>query len=65
VANFDGADAESAALLKGALATQGQLIGPYDLLIAGQALARGWTVVTGSTHEFSRVEGLKVEDWTA
>jgi len=35
VANFDGADAESAALLKGALATQGQLIGPYDVLIAG------------------------------
>jgi tRNA(fMet)-specific endonuclease VapC len=64
VANFDSDDAGRAALLKGALAAQGRLIGPYDLLIAGQALARGWTVVTGNTDEFSRVEGLEVEDWT-
>jgi len=33
-------------------------------LIAGQALARNWTVVTANTREFNRVEGLNVIDWT-
>jgi tRNA(fMet)-specific endonuclease VapC len=64
VANFTSDDAESAALLKGTLAARGQIIGPYDLLIAGQALARGWTVVTGDMREFARVDGLEVEDWS-
>jgi tRNA(fMet)-specific endonuclease VapC len=40
-------------------------VGAYDLLIAGQALRRGLTVVTASTPEFSRVAGLGWEDWTS
>ena len=40
-------------------------IGFYDVLIAGQALARGWTVVTANVREFSKASGLKVIDWTA
>jgi tRNA(fMet)-specific endonuclease VapC len=39
-------------------------IGPFDTLIAGQALARGMTLVTANMREFSRVEGLRLEDWT-
>lgn len=34
-----------------------------DLLIAGQALRRGLTIVTANTSEFSRVAGLRWEDW--
>lgn len=54
-----------AARVRAELKRQGQPIGPYDLLIAGQALARGWTLVTSNVREFERVEGLKVEDWAA
>lgn len=42
----------------------GTPIGSYDLLIAGQALRRGLTVVTASTSEFSRVADLSWQDWT-
>jgi tRNA(fMet)-specific endonuclease VapC len=45
------------------LARQGTLIGPNDLLIAAHALSAGLTVVTANAGEFSRVPGLKVENW--
>jgi len=38
-------------------------IGPYDVLLAGHALALGATMVTHNVGEFSRVPGLVVEDW--
>jgi len=41
----------------------GTPIGPYDVLIAGQARARGLILVTRNTEEFSRVDGLQIEDW--
>lgn len=40
-----------------------QPIGPYDLLLAGQALSLGAILVTGNVREFSRVSGLQVESW--
>jgi tRNA(fMet)-specific endonuclease VapC len=61
---FDEADMSAAAKLSAMLIDRGQKIGPYDLLIAGQALARDWTVVTANTREFSRIEELNVIDWT-
>ncbi len=45
------------------LARQGTLIGPNELLIAAHALSEGLTVVTANAGEFSRVPGLKVENW--
>jgi tRNA(fMet)-specific endonuclease VapC len=45
------------------LARKGTLIGPNDMLIAAQALGGGLIVVTANTGEFSRVSGLKVENW--
>jgi tRNA(fMet)-specific endonuclease VapC len=45
------------------LTRQGALIRPNDLLIAAQALACDLTVVTANVREFSRVPGLKVENW--
>jgi tRNA(fMet)-specific endonuclease VapC len=57
------ADAEAAATIRAALRPKGEEIGVFDTLIAGQALARGWTLVTANTREFDRVEGLSVVDW--
>ena len=45
------------------LARQGTPIGPNDLLIAAHALSQGLTVVTANAAEFSRVPGLRVENW--
>jgi tRNA(fMet)-specific endonuclease VapC len=45
------------------LTRQGIPIGPNDLLIAAQALALDLTVVTANVREFSRVPGLRVENW--
>lgn len=63
VLDFTADDARRAAEIRAALATAGTPIGPYDILIAGQALQRGLVVVTRNTREFSRVPGLAVENW--
>ena len=46
------------------LESKGQVIGPFDLLLAATALVHDLTLVTQNTAEFSRVEGLRTEDWT-
>lgn len=61
---FDDEDAEVYADIRNALELSGTPIGPYDLQIAAIAVRRQLTVVTGNVREFSRVEGLKVEDWS-
>lgn len=58
-------DAEKAGAVRARLRALGMPIGPYDVLIAGHALARGLTLVTANTREFARVEGLAVADWEA
>ena len=58
------ADVIASAEVRARLARQGLPIGPYDALIGGQALNRGWTLATANLREFSRVEGLQVVDWT-
>jgi tRNA(fMet)-specific endonuclease VapC len=58
-------DARAAAAVRAALRRRGQPIGPYDVLLAGCALARGLVFVTANTREFSRVAGLLVETWRA
>ena len=62
---FTKQDAEFAGKIRAKLRIAGIPIGPYDVLIAGQALARGLTLVTANTREFSRVAGLSLVDWTA
>ena len=63
--DFDDEDAQTAGRIRAALESAGTPIGAYDLLIAGQALRRGLTVVTANTSKISRVSGLSWEDWTA
>lgn len=61
MAEFGPTEAYEAAKIKAEL--KGQLIGPYDLLIAATARVHGWTLATSNTREFSRVSDLKIEDW--
>ncbi len=65
VVEFDQEDARAAGEIRAALAHAGTPIGPYDVLIAGQALAKDLPLVTNNTAEFSRIKGLRIEDWTA
>ena len=60
---LDRAAAQTAARIRGELERQDTPIGPYDLLIAGQALANGFTLVTNHTSEYQRVTGLSLESW--
>jgi tRNA(fMet)-specific endonuclease VapC len=61
--DFSARDAQSASQIRADLERKGTRIGEYDALIAGHALARGLTLVTANTREFSRVDGLKIIDW--
>lgn len=60
---FGAAEARAAAGIRAGLEAQGRAIGPYDILIAATALARGEVLVTHNTEELGRVEGLRLEDW--
>jgi tRNA(fMet)-specific endonuclease VapC len=63
--SFDEVDAAVAGDLRAALEAAGTPIGPYDLLIAAQALRNRATLVTANVSEFARVRGLVWQDWTA
>jgi tRNA(fMet)-specific endonuclease VapC len=65
VSAFDEEDAKAAGELRATLEGAGTPIGPYDLLIAAQALRTGATLVTANVAEFTRVPGLQWQDWTA
>ena len=45
------------------LEKQGNIIGANNLWIAAHAMALDLTLVTNNTREFSRVEGLRIENW--
>jgi tRNA(fMet)-specific endonuclease VapC len=62
---FDGGDAEMFGILRTHLERAGTPIGPYDLQIAAQALARNCVLVTNNVKEFERIPGLKIENWAA
>ena len=49
--------------LRSELRAIGKPIGPNDLFIAAHALALDATLVTDNEKEFSRVPGLKIENW--
>ena len=60
---FDDRAAQASAGIRAGLEMKGTPIGPYDVLIAGSALAHGVTLVTRNTKELSRVDGLSLESW--
>jgi tRNA(fMet)-specific endonuclease VapC len=61
--SFDSDAARRAGALRFELETAGTPIGPYDLLIASQALVLELTLVTANIQEFSHVPGLSLERW--
>lgn len=64
VVPFDEEDARAAGRVRAELVAAGTPIGAYDILIAGQAVRSGATLVTANSREFARVRGLAWEDWT-
>ncbi|TMI78711.1 MAG: type II toxin-antitoxin system VapC family toxin [Bacillati bacterium ANGP1] len=62
---FEDEDARKAGEVRAALERAGTPIGAYDVLIAGQALRLGATLVTANVAEFDRVKGLAWKDWAA
>lgn len=63
VLDFGSSAAFHAAVVKADLLKRKSIIGPNDLLIAGHALSLGLKLITGNLREFTRVEGLRCEDW--
>lgn len=63
VESFTREDARQYATLRHQLESRGQGIGPFDTLIAAQALRLGATIVTRNIREFGRVPDLLVENW--
>ena len=61
--DFGEEDAREAGEVRTSLERIGKPIGAYDVLIAGQAMARKLTLVTANAKEFGRVKGLVWEDW--
>lgn len=60
---LDPEAARIAGRIRAELAASGTPIGPYDVQIAAIAMANNLIVVTHNTKEFSRVNGLQIEDW--
>lgn len=60
---LDVADVVAASRIRADLETRKQPIGPFDTLIAGQALARNLTLITANVREFSRIKQLRWQDW--
>ena len=65
VVAFDTVAARRYGPIRAQLEKQGQLIGPYDLMIAAHAQALGAVLVTDNVGEFSRVAELLVDNWLA
>ena len=63
IINFSIDEAYSAAKIRKDLKLAGTPIGFYDLLIAATAQANDLILVTSNCNEFSRIEGLEVENW--
>lgn len=61
--DFDREDARKAGEIRAVLAILGTPIGAYDVLIAGQAVARDLILITHNVREFQRVKNLRFEDW--
>lgn len=63
ILDFDRCAAEHFGEIFADLEKNGRRIGERDMMIAGHARSRDFILVTNNVREFSRVKGLKVEDW--
>jgi tRNA(fMet)-specific endonuclease VapC len=63
IIDFTSSDAVSYANVRAKLERAGAPIGPFDGLIAAQALGRKLILVSNDEREFGRVAGLRLENW--
>jgi len=63
VLDFDGTCAHKFGMLRGNLMREGVLVATVDLMIAATALVHDLTLVTNNTADFSRIAGLRLENW--
>lgn len=63
VLEFDLEDARHSGDIRAYFKREGTPIGPYDVLIAGQARARKCVLITRNMKEFQRVPGLTAKGW--
>ena len=63
VIDFDAGASEIYGRLRSSLERDGTIIGPNDMLIAAHAVSLRTTLVTDNVKEFSRVRGLRLENW--
>ncbi len=64
VVEFGDKEAFVYATIRNELEKEGKPIGPNDLIIASTVIANNGILVTRNIKEFSRIRGLKIEDWT-
>lgn len=63
VLEYDKTAAIQTAQIKAELAKKGTPIGAYDVMLAGHARSQGLIMVSNNLREFSRVPGLRSENW--
>jgi len=63
ILEFVSSDAVTYAQVRAKLERVGTPIGPFDTLIAAQAVARKLTLISNNEKEFGRVAGLAIENW--
>ena len=63
VVPFDNDCSKVYAKIRAALELSGKIIGANDLIIAATVLCNNGTLITRNINEFSRISGLKFEDW--
>jgi len=64
ILDFDQAAAAEYGRIRSLLESQGRPIGPMDLLLAAQAKSHNLILVTNNEKEFTRIDGLRIENWT-
>jgi len=64
ICSFDSKAALEYGRIRSALERKGKVIGPMDLLIGAHARSQDLILVTNNEKEFTRINGLKVENWT-
>lgn len=64
VCSFDARAAMHFGQIRAELVRSGQIIGPYDMMIAGHARALGLILVSNNLREFERVPALRLQNWT-
>jgi len=63
IIDFDASQSELYGRIRVELERSGTPLGDMDLLIAAAAISTGAILVSHNTKHFSKINGLKVEDW--